>query len=122
MQLDGAQDLSLILTAGCYALCWRGSVVYVGQSKACLSRIYTHKSQRGKSAPVWLPVKGVTFDEVHVWPEPEPDRRDALERELIARYKPRYNIQHKSGSPKAPVSLSINGIAISLTPRLERRC
>lgn len=124
MNLEGGIDLSAILRAGVYALCWRGSVVYVGQSKAFLSRIATHKQQRGRSTPSWVPVKGITFDEVHVWPEPEPDRRSALERELIDRYKPRHNTQHyPTGPSRAPVSLSIAGIELRLNPRpqFERR-
>lgn len=103
MQLEGFEDLSTILRGGVYALCWRGKVVYVGQSKACLSRIYTHKSNRGSKTPSWVPVKGITFDQVFILPC-GPDIRSAVEQEMIAKYRPTHNTHHK---PPATVKLSM---------------
>lgn len=124
MKFEGAIDASVIVKAGVYVLCWRGSVVYVGQSKACLSRIYTHKSNRGKSTPSWLPVKGITFDEVHIIPLSEPVDRDDVERRMIAQYRPKFNTVHKpSAHNRAPISLRIGSRDFTFNPKpIERRC
>jgi hypothetical protein len=61
-----------------------------------LGRIYSHKTAKSKkNLPSWFPVKGLSFDEVHVHPC-HPDNVDALEYQMINRYKPRYNTQLKN--------------------------
>ena len=128
-KFEGYVDISLVLRAGIYLLCYRGQVVYVGKSKSMYSRIYTHRNQwnnirRGKSkAPTWLPtaVKGILFDEVHVR-HCSLEAMDALEVEAIRKYQPRYNVQHKpvhrfSAYTKHP-DLVINGITVAFTPAI----
>ena len=96
--LEGFIDASALLKSGIYALLYDGVVVYVGQSKTPLNRIYAHRSLRSRTAPAWLPIKGMLFDEVHVLPCPQ-DRLDIVERALIDLYKPRYNVKLKSPQP-----------------------
>lgn len=136
MRLEGFEDISTVLRAGVYALAYRGAVVYVGKSKSLYSRIYAHRSmwtkaRQGKKPPAWWPssVKGILFDEVHIRPC-RLDQLDALEQELINRYKPRYNVQLKAPGPiTAPIPLTINGVALCLNqpsqpqpkPAFERR-
>lgn len=91
---DGFVDVTEILRCGVYVLRNRGTVVYVGQSKAMLTRVYTHRNLARKKAPPWLKTAGVVFDEVLVMAV-HPDRLDAVERELIARYQPKHNQAHK---------------------------
>lgn len=109
MQLHGFHDASVILGGGVYALCFRGRVIYVGQSKACIARIATHRAQRGKKTMPWLPIKGMLFDEIHIFPC-GPDTRDRVEREMIDRYRPKYNIAHKPTGPiRAPIAIEAYG-------------
>ena len=99
-------DVSALLRSGVYLLYCGDKVVYVGQSKCPLVRIYTHRSLARKRVPSWLRITGITFDRATVIPC-HPDRIDALERGLIAFHRPRHNITHnpsvsRSGSPLAP--------------------
>lgn len=119
MQLEGFTNASDVLRSGVYALCAKGVVIYVGKSKAMLARINSHRSiwaakRKGRTVPDWLPIPGLLFDEVHIQPC-RLDQIDRLEREMIDRYKPRYNVQLKSSQKsRAPVSLVLNGIALQL--------
>ena len=106
MVLDGFTDISPLLHCGVYALIKRGVIVYVGKSKSLYARIYTHKhfgnrAAKGKAIPSWLPVKGIQFDEVHIRPC-SLEVLDALEAEMIDRYRPRYNIAMKNNLAARP--------------------
>lgn len=96
--LEGFIDATALLRSGIYALLYNGVVVYVGQSKTPLNRIYAHRSLRSRTAPAWLPIKGMLFDEVHVLPC-SADRLDLVEKVLIDLYKPKYNVKLKSPQP-----------------------
>lgn len=130
MNLDGFSDVSAMLRSGVYALCYRGSVVYVGQSKCMLVRVYSHRNARSKKGrlPSFYPIRGIVYDEIHVMPV-NPDNLDEVEREMINRYKPKYNTQIKNKLPVGvPINLSVGGIALTLnalrtepTTRIERR-
>jgi excinuclease UvrABC nuclease subunit len=97
--LEGFKDVSVMLKPGIYALIKDGVVVYIGQAKRPLTRIEAHRSLWGrKSAPGWLPIKAILFDEVHVLPCRVEDL-DVLERALIELYKPKYNVKLKSPAP-----------------------
>lgn len=98
MQLQGFTDVSAILRQGVYALTLNGVVVYIGQAKCPLIRCATHRNQRGKKRVPWITAEGVLFDSVHVLPC-HPDLIDEAERQLIAHYRPRYNIQHNPSGP-----------------------
>lgn len=120
MVLEEFTNVGLILQAGVYALVSKGKVIYVGKSKGMLSRIYTHRSnwvarRKGRGVPEWLtPVKGILFDEVHVRPCRLEDL-DRLEREMIDKYKPKYNEMLKTQEKiTAPIGLVINGVALRL--------
>lgn len=104
LTLDGFTDVSSILSAGVYALVHNGEVVYVGKSRKMLGRVYTHLKmwgdKRSGKVPSWLSaaVKGVLFNEVHICPCRIEDL-DRVEREMIERYKPKYNLLHKTDRP-----------------------
>lgn len=94
--LEGFVNVSAMLKPGVYALVKDGVVVYVGQSKQPLSRIYAHKSLWGrKKVPGYLPIRGILFDEAHVMPC-RLENLDQVERMLIDLYKPKYNIKLKA--------------------------
>lgn len=98
--LEGFVDATALLRPGLYALLYGGVVVYIGQSKVPLNRVYAHRSLRSRKAPAWLPIKGMLFDEVHILPC-SVDRLDEVERALIDLYKPKYNVKLKSPHPVA---------------------
>lgn len=128
MRLEGFEDVSEILRGGVYALCYRGAVVYIGQSKALIARVNGHRTNRGTRTPLWLKtaVKGITFDEVHIFPC-GPDDRDRVEREMIDRYRPKFNIIHNhrgAHTAEVPLRIGLNDV-IMLRPKpnviIERR-
>ena len=130
MTLDGFVDVSQMLRSGVYALGYHGSIVYVGQSKCMLVRVYSHRNARSKKGrlPSFYPVKGIVYDEIHIMPV-HPDRLDDVEREMINRYKPKYNTQIKNRLPvDVPINLNVAGIALTINsrsdpegPKVERR-
>lgn len=104
MQADGFFDVSRLLRSGVYLLCWHGEVVYVGQSKKMLTRVYTHmnmylRKQRSGAFLPRIPVKGIRFDEVLVQPCLASDL-DRLEREMIVKYNPVFNVNFKPKTKK----------------------
>lgn len=115
--LEGWVDASAVLRAGVYALVKNGVVIYVGKSKTLYQRIYAHRhtarnASRGKKIPDWLPTKGFVFDQVFVRPCAL-EALDALEAEMIERYKPRYNQSLKTAAKvKASFELKIGNVAI----------
>jgi len=108
-------DAGWLLRPCVYLLIWRGEVVYVGQSRKPLSRLYTHVSAmrgaaRGRSQPSWLSSKAVRFDDLRVRPCASAELND-LERSLIEQYKPKHNKVHKirlKEHPKVPIELLVN--------------
>lgn len=100
--LSYAIDVTAILRQGVYLLSRENVVVYVGQSKCMLVRIYTHRALSNKRAPAWMQTRGIRFDKAEVIPC-HPDRIDALERGLIEFYQPVYN---KTYNP-CPVPLPV---------------
>lgn len=132
VQVQGFVDVSTVLDRGIYALLYKGKVVYIGQAKSMLVRVYTHRNMAKKKAPPWMPAgaQGIQFDEVHVRPC-HPDEIDDMEHALINFYKPYYNTKLKHfGNPrmKAPLVITApNGTSITLggrvapSPYVERR-
>lgn len=121
MKLDGFIDVSQMLQSGIYALGYRGSVVYVGQSKCMLVRVYSHRNARSKKGRLasFYPIRGIVYDEIHIMPV-HVDRLDEVEREMINRFKPKYNTQIKNRLPvNVPINLSVGGIALTLNPLRE---
>lgn len=96
---EGFVDVSAMLKPGVYALVREGVVVYVGQSKKPLARIDAHRSLAGrKTAPGWLPIRAIHFDEAYVMPCRVEDL-DLVERAMIDLYKPKYNVKLKTPHP-----------------------
>ena len=91
--MQGAVDVTAMLGMGVYVLSAKGTVVYVGQSKCMLARVYAHRNLARRTQPAWLPIKGIVFDKIEVIPC-HPDRINALEQGLIAFYRPKHNIKH----------------------------
>jgi len=131
MQLEGFADVTEVLRPGVYALCAKGRVIYVGKSRSMLGRINTHRKiwadkRKGKSSAIVesLGIPGLLFDEVHVFPC-RLDQLDAVETEMINKYKPHYNKNLKNGlKVKAPINITIAGTVLTLNaaqPKFERR-
>lgn len=111
---DGFVEVSFLLHCAVYALLRRGEVVYVGQSKKPLTRIYTHAHARGRPDP-WQGAKtqrkiGFKFD--GIWVRPCMLRElEELEVQMIKKYQPRYNIK---GMPKMPPEVSLEELLKSI--------
>lgn len=124
VELEGFADVSWILKSGVYALLKNGVVIYIGQSRTMISRVYTHKVQwgqkaRGKPSPDWMPTKGILFDEVWVRPC-SLDVIDELESSMIDLYKPKFNTKLKQPGPiKALTTLTIGAYAVALNRKPE---
>jgi len=126
VELPGFVNVSEVLRSGVYALVYRGEVVYIGQSRAMIVRVYSHRSLARRQAPPWSPIKGVVFDEVHVMPCPVA-QLDELEYDLINLYKPRgnTNLKHRLPSTREVTLTTASGVSVTLnaksTMRIERR-
>lgn len=125
MKLSGFVEVSEILRSGVYVLVHRGQVIYIGKSKSMLSRIYSHRNlhnskAKGREVPWWIAsmLPGIQFDEIHVRPC-SLEALDALEREMIDLYRPKYNIRMNENLAKAPtnVKLNIRGVPLMLNAR-----
>ena len=114
MDLEGFTNISESLKCGIYALCSKGKVIYIGKSKCMLVRIYSHRNAKSKkgSLPSWFPIKGITFDEVHVR-LCHPDQIDQLEFDMINLYKPKLNVNLKNDlAINIPHTLRVGNIEI----------
>ena len=133
MELEGFVDSSAILRSGVYALIAKGRVIYVGKSRSMIGRINTHRrawidKRKTKSEGSWianaLGIPGLMFDEIHIRPAPLHDL-DRLEREMIDKYKPHYNVQLQTNAKiRAPINLVIGGLTLRLNqhqPQVLRR-
>lgn len=123
MVLEGFDEVGDILRSGVYALCAKGVVIYVGKSKSMIARIGAHRRAwiDKKKGQAWLTeslgIPGLQFDEIHIRPTPL-HLLDSTEREMIDKYRPRYNIQLRAnGQVKAPITLQIAGIAIHMNAK-----
>lgn len=93
MRFPGFIDCDSLLRSGIYLLTLRGQVIYVGQTKCLLERLWRHWHNRNKvirRQPGWSKVKGVPFDGLQIMPVPV-ENLDRMEREMIAKFRPRYN-------------------------------
>lgn len=127
MEEDGFFDFSDIMHAGIYALTWRGEVVYVGQSAKLFQRLYVHCSSRLRHRKVTMgkkTIKGSVFDGICILPCLESDL-DRIEREMILKYQPRYNVVLKAGpkvrvvqEPKVIIPEEIQALIKALAPTL----
>lgn len=113
-------DVGMLQGSGVYMLTHRGKVVYVGRSKHLVVRLYQHQHamrhprQRYPGCP-----KAMTFDGIKVLPLPQ-SQLDYMERELIAFYKPVYNVQLKA-TAKADLSEIFPELRKPQLPLITRR-
>lgn len=122
----GFHDISEVLQSGVYMLVKRGVPIYIGQSKRMLHRLYAHRTKGDK--PSWHPIKSFVFDQIFILPV-HVDKLDQVEREMIERYKPRYNISLKTAAkatlPDNFLHRLVPGLvatrALPPAPKLERR-
>lgn len=125
--LDGFVEVSPVLRSGVYALCAKGSVIYVGKSRAMIARINAHRRawiDKRKGAKPWLSdslgIPALLFDEIHIRPC-APHLLDALEEEMINLYKPRYNVQLKTTEKiKAPFTITVAGHILTMNAQRQR--
>ena len=90
--LEGFTDASDLLRCGVYILRLRGKVVFVGKAqKGMLAKIATHRSLARKHVPIWLPIRGVVFDEVLIR-SVHPDKLDEVYDDLVDTYQPMQNV------------------------------
>ncbi len=93
---DDFEDATVMLMPAVYALMHHGVIVYIGQSKKPLTRIYAHRIKWGKRKTPWLraesQAKGMLFDEIWVKPCRVEDL-DQIEGDMILKYKPRHNLR-----------------------------
>ena len=121
LELTGAVNLTAVMGAGVYVLSYKGVIVYVGQSKQALRRLQEHRLaynrfRQGKGKHPYSSAKAILFDGIHLFPCGLLDL-DALERDVIERYKPRLNEKLKTKAKiTRPVPLTINGKVIILRP------
>lgn len=95
----GSVEISAILGPGIYALCRGGEIVYIGKAKLLVQRLYNQwnlmqRRKAGRPLPktgAFSRVKAVVFNGIKVWPCQLSDL-DRLEREMIAKHRPKYNI------------------------------
>ena len=122
MRLEGFVDVSAILQSGIYALVRKGEVVYVGQSKVMVARVYNHRLAWGKRKLTGK-ARGIVFDSVWMMPV-HVDRLDEVEYDMIQRYRPTLNKIWNGGPPPEIAALIGHLIPMMPTapePRIRRR-
>jgi hypothetical protein len=130
-------DAAALLGPCVYALTLRGEIVYVGQSRKALSRLYTHASTyqaklKGRPQLPWRARQARKFDGILLWPCPIV-MLSAMEKDLIAHYRPKHNIHFAQaraaydqrfevddrGIVQSPIVLLVNGHRITLNQPQE---
>lgn len=119
---EGWVDISFMLHCAVYALLQNGRVVYVGQSKLPIKRIYSHANVRGKMEP-WRDEYtrrkvGFKFDGIWLMPCMLRDL-DRLEAEQIEKWQPKHNTRGRK--PNTPLDLSslIAAVSVKVGPPVE---
>lgn len=119
-----------MLGPGVYALLRGDTIIYVGKAKVLLQRLYAHwnmadRIRRGKVVSDKTNVKSVIFTGFQVYPCLASDL-DRVEREMIARHRPRYNhrLVPKGKSTLSQVGFDYTRLGVTLvqaTPVFVRR-
>lgn len=114
LEEEGFVDISFTLHCAVYALVRRGEVVYVGQSKKPLTRLYSHAQGRGKLES-WRAgyVKrkvGFAFDSIWLRPCMLAEL-DTLEESMIKKYQPKHNTKHLPTKPPLDIAEIMNHLA-----------
>src|SRR5216684_2207210 len=124
---EGFIDVTVFMHCGVYMLIRRGEVVYVGQSKSVGERIRTHIRQRKggarNSGLFHNKVKvGFAFDSIMV-KGCMLGELDNLERAMIKKYQPKYNVLHKNPKPLMDLQMLLDMMppVLMLPPNPEPR-
>lgn len=129
-------DAELLFGPGVYALLNKGVVVYIGQSKVLLRRIYEHANRwnraklEGMKRSKIAVIRGekiIPFD--GIWAQPcKLGELSKLEAEMVAKYKPKHNVllQPQPAFTLKPdgFALNVGGVMLafkSLVPEFVRR-
>lgn len=109
----GFIEIGQALKAGIYLLTYKGEVVYVGQSRDLLRRLYEHRLnylrfKSGKKGHPYSQAKAVLFDGIQILPC-NPFELDRLERQYIALHQPKHNKKLKGKVANGPFEISVNG-------------
>lgn len=132
IEIDG----DVLFGPGVYLLLSRGVVVYIGQSKVLLRRIYTHANRwnrlqlegvKKSKLAILRGEKVISFDAAWAMPCKLGDL-NRLEAEMIAKYDPKHNVLLKP-SPAFThrpdgFALNVGGVMLafkSLAPEFVRR-
>jgi len=122
MEQDGFENFTALLHCAVYVLVRRGTVVYIGQSRLPIQRLYSHIHYRGRIKPMQAPYRshkvGFQFDEIWIRPCMLGEV-DGIERDMIRKYKPKHNTLYASGIPddlKSIVSEIIQSGAVPQPP------
>lgn len=123
VNLANFTDVSVLLGPGVYALAFAEEVVYIGKATRLLARIYAHRyaMERAKRGQLMYSMKEVHFSKVTVFPCAASDL-DRVERELIAKHNPRYNVKLRtiparkvpSRFETRPVRINVGGTELVL--------
>lgn len=124
----GFKTLEGLFGAGVYALTQGGEIIYIGKAKVLIQRLYTHwnnlcRHRSGKEVPDRFKV--IEFNGVRILPCNAMEL-DLLEKQMIARYRPKLNKQLK---PEGKLTLEQIGFDITRlgitrvaeTPMFRRR-
>jgi len=109
MAQDGWINCGQIMLPGVYFLLCGTEVIYIGKSDCMLVRIYSHvtaSNSKRKSGIRYSAVAGVKFDGLRIMPLAK-DRLADVEREMIRKYRPKYNQRMKPAGPKQSLPPSI---------------
>lgn len=114
-----------MLSCAVYALASKGKVVYIGQSALPLIRVFQHRLKTGERIKSSGRIERFPFDQIYIRPC-LPKYINALEREMIQKHQPRFNIAHKYEkiNIRALVEACMPPINLGVhptQPRIERR-
>lgn len=109
---EGFVDFTVLMHCGVYMLLRKGEVVYVGQSKSVGERLRTHCRQRkggvrGSGLFANKIKVGFSFDEIQVR-ACMLGELDDLERAMIKKYQPKYNVKLKNPQPSLELQMLID--------------
>jgi excinuclease UvrABC nuclease subunit len=93
-ELSKFKDVTLLLNSGVYVLLRGIVIVYVGQAECFATRINHHRG-----------AKKIKFDGIKIFPCKHKGRRLAIERELIRKYNPKWNVKDRSAPSQSLAKL-----------------
>jgi hypothetical protein len=73
-------DATEMLGPGVYVLWWQGRVKKLAWTKSMMTRVVAHRNLCGERVAHWQPIQGIRFDGVSLWPCPEHQSHEVIER------------------------------------------